>query len=104
MSETSFFSILFCRRCGFSLCDPCVTVHLHFKSKIVHGVVEYVNREDDDEACFCDSRPENRYTAYCKTCDVPICILCLSIKHKSHDVSELKDKIEELLKCIIRKK
>ena len=98
-SPVSFF----CRRCGIKLCDPCVTDHLRLKCKTGHDVVEYVNKEDYDEACFCDSHPENKCSAYCKTCDVPICILCLSIKHKSHDVSELKDKIEELLKCITLK-
>ena len=97
-SPVSFF----CRRCGVKLCDPCVTVHLRVKCITGHDVVEYVNKEDDD-ACFCDSHPENKCSAYCKMCDVPVCILCVSIKHKSHDVSELKDKIEELLICITRK-
>ena len=93
----------FCRRCGVKLCDPCVTVHLRVKCKTGHDVVNYASKEEDDDACFCDSHPESRCSAYCETCDVPICILCLSIKHRSHYVSELKDKVEELLKRITRK-
>ena len=82
-----------------------VTDHLLVKCKTGHDVVEYVNKEyDDDDACFCDSHPENKCSAYCKMCDVPICILCLSIKHKSHDVSELKRQNKGTLRMYYSKK
>ncbi|XP_052697510.1 uncharacterized protein LOC128175723 [Crassostrea angulata] len=89
----------FCRRCGVNLCDPCVPIHLRVKSKNGHDIVDYTSKDDDD-TCHCDSHPQNDCFAYCKTCDAPICILCVSIKHKSHEMSELSDKIEELLKVI----
>ncbi|XP_078323187.1 uncharacterized protein LOC111109841 [Crassostrea virginica] len=94
-SPVSFF----CRRCGVNLCDPCVLLHLRVKSKFGHDVVDYVSKDDDD-VCLCESHPENKCSAYCKECDVPICILCVSIKHKLHEISELQDKIDELLKDI----
>nr|XP_022326512.1 uncharacterized protein LOC111126286 [Crassostrea virginica] len=89
----------FCRRCGVNLCDPCVLLHLREKSKFGHDVVDYTSKDDND-VCLCDSHPENKCSAFCKNCDVPICILCVSIKHKSHEISELQSKIEELLKDI----
>nr|XP_022320064.1 E3 ubiquitin-protein ligase TRIM71-like [Crassostrea virginica] len=85
----------FCRRCGVNLCDSCLPDHVRAK----HDVVDYASKDDDD-VCFCDSHPENKCSAYCKKCDVPICILCVSIKHRSHEISELQDKVEELLKDI----
>uniref|UniRef100_A0A8W8I1U2 B box-type domain-containing protein n=2 Tax=Magallana gigas TaxID=29159 RepID=A0A8W8I1U2_MAGGI len=91
----------FCRRCGVNLCDPCVLIHLRVKSKNGHDIVDYTSKDDDD-TCHCDSHPQNDCSAYCKTCDAPICILCVSIKHKSHEMSELSDKIEELLKVIAK--
>nr|XP_034325698.1 tripartite motif-containing protein 45-like isoform X2 [Crassostrea gigas] len=91
----------FCRRCGVNLCDPCVPIHLRVKSKNGHDFVDYTSKDDDD-TCHCDSHPQNDCSAYCKTCDAPICILCVSIKHKSHEMSELSDKIEEFLKVIKR--
>nr|XP_034327028.1 uncharacterized protein LOC117689540 [Crassostrea gigas] len=91
----------FCRRCGVNLCDPCVTIHLRVKSTNVHEIVDFASKDDDD-TCHCDSHPQNDCSAYCKTCDAPICILCVSIKHKSHEMSELSDKIEELLKVIAK--
>ncbi|XP_078327084.1 uncharacterized protein LOC111122792 isoform X2 [Crassostrea virginica] len=94
-SPVSFF----CRRCGVNLCDPCVLLHLRVKSKFGHDVVDYASKDDID-VCLCESHPENNCSAYCKECDVPICILCVSIKHKLHEISELQDKIDELLKDI----
>ena len=88
-----------CQRCGVNLCDSCIPVHLRVKSKFGHDVVDYASKDDDD-VCLCDSHPENKCSAYCKKCDVPICILCVSIKHRSHEISELHDKVEELLKEI----
>ncbi|XP_022325290.2 uncharacterized protein LOC111125604 [Crassostrea virginica] len=91
----------FCRRCGVNLCDSCLPEHARVKSKFGHDVVDYASKDDDD-VCLCDSHPENKCSAYCKECDVPICILCVSIKHRSHEISELQDKVEELLKEITK--
>nr|XP_034327002.1 uncharacterized protein LOC117689525 [Crassostrea gigas] len=91
----------FCRRCGVNLCDTCIAIHVRVKSTNVHEIVDFASKDDDD-TCHCDSHPQNDCSAYCKTCDAPICILCISIKHKSHEMSELSDKIEELLKIIAK--
>ena len=91
----------FCRRCGVNLCDACIPVHLRVKSKTGHDLVDYVSKADDD-TCFCDSHPKHECSAFCKTCDAPICMLCVSIKHKSHKISELSDKMKELLQSITR--
>nr|XP_034304614.1 uncharacterized protein LOC105321083 [Crassostrea gigas] len=91
----------YCRRCGVNLCDSCLPIHMRVKSKNGHDVVDYVSKDDED-TCFCESHPKNECCAYCKTCNVPICMLCVSIKHKSHEMSELSDKIEELLKVIAK--
>ncbi|XP_056015628.1 uncharacterized protein LOC125675254 [Ostrea edulis] len=90
----------FCRRCGVNLCDPCVPVHLRIKSKTGHDVVDYASREGVDTST-CDSHPQNECSVYCQTCDVPICLVCVSIKHKSHEMSELSEKIDELMKTIM---
>lgn len=71
VSETSLF---FCRGCGVSLCDHCVSIHLRVKSKNVHVIVDYASKDDDDTG-FCESHPQNQCSTYCKNCDVPICIL-----------------------------
>ncbi|XP_052698103.1 uncharacterized protein LOC128176082 [Crassostrea angulata] len=85
----------FCRRCGVNLCDSCIPVHVRLKSKTGHDVVYFTSREDEN-TCLCESHPLNDCSAYCKTCDGPICFLCVSITHKTHEISELSDKIKEL--------
>nr|XP_022321637.1 E3 ubiquitin-protein ligase TRIM71-like [Crassostrea virginica] len=89
----------FCRRCGVSLCDTCVPDHLRVSSQSGHDVVDFA-KKDDDDMCFCESHPKHECSAFCKTCNLPICLLCVSIKHKSHNLSELSEKIEELLTSI----
>lgn len=91
----------FCRQCGVNICDTCLPKHVRVKSKNGHDVVDYVSKDDDDTG-FCESHPKIECSAYCKSCNVPICILCVSIEHKSHDMSELSDEIEELLKVIAK--
>ena len=94
-STVSFF----CRRCSVNLCDPCVPIHLRAQSENGHDIVDFASKDLDDSN-FCISHPEHKCSAYCKTCDIPICILCASIKHRRHEISELLEKIDELLKAI----
>ena len=82
----------FCRRCRVKLCDTCVPVHLRVKCKYGHDVVDFASK-CAEESNFCKSHPENICSAFCKTCDAPICLLCASVKHKLHDVSELTDEM-----------
>lgn len=51
---------------------------------------------------FCDSHFLNNCSAYCKTCKIPICSVCVSAKHKSHKIYELSYKIKKLLKVITK--
>nr|XP_022328448.1 uncharacterized protein LOC111127526 [Crassostrea virginica] len=39
----------FCRRCGVSLCDSCLSAHVRVKSKFGHDVVDYASKDDDDD-------------------------------------------------------
>lgn len=93
--------LFFCRLCRVNLCDHCIPIHLRINSKNGHDVVVYFSKDDDD-TCFCESHPRNECSVYCKTCSVPICIVCVSIKHKSHEMSELSDEIGDLLKVIVQ--
>ena len=83
----------FCRRCRINLCDSCIPGHLRVKSKFGHDVVDIGSKEKDD-SCFCDAHPQYTCSAYCKTCDVVICILCISIRHKLHEIIELSSNVE----------
>ncbi|XP_062618840.1 uncharacterized protein LOC134280442 [Saccostrea cucullata] len=80
-----------CNRCAVKLCSACVGPHMLTKPKNGHNVTEYNE---------CLTHPQHRFSAFCKTCDIPICVLCISIKHKTHRISELSEKVETLLNII----
>ncbi|XP_078327165.1 uncharacterized protein LOC111125741 [Crassostrea virginica] len=90
----------FCRQCKVNLCDSCIPNHLRAKSKTGHVIINFTTKYDDDDSCYCESHPQYECSSYCKTCEVPICLHCTA--HKSHQISELSDKIEELIKVIAR--
>nr|XP_022328648.1 uncharacterized protein LOC111127660 [Crassostrea virginica] len=54
----------------------------------------YIGSKDEDASCFCDAHPQYKCSAYCKTCDVVICIFCISIRHKLHEIIELSSNVE----------
>lgn len=91
--------LFFCRQCKFNLCEYCIEYHQRSKSRNGHDIVDYDERNNEDTS-QCGFHPQNECVAYCKSCNVPICLLCITLRHKSHDVSELSDKIEELLTVI----
>ncbi|XP_078341346.1 uncharacterized protein LOC144627657 [Crassostrea virginica] len=88
----------FCQGCQVNLCYDCIKKHMESDSSIVHSITDYKHK--NDAHTFCDSHSRMECTAYCKTCHVPICLQCVSIGHKSHEISELSDKIEELFQSI----
>ena len=81
----------FCRRCWVNLWDSCVPVHLRVSSQRGHDVVDFA-KKDDDDTCFWESHPKHECSAFCNTCDFPTCLLCVPIKHKSHNLCELSEK------------
>ena len=83
----------FCRRCKINLCDSCIPCHLRVKSEFGHDVVD-IGSKDEVDSCFCDAHPQYKCSAYCKTCDVVICIFCISIRHMSHEITELSSNVE----------
>ncbi|XP_065941508.1 tripartite motif-containing protein 2-like [Magallana gigas] len=88
-----------CRRCRVNLCDTCVPAHLREKAVSGHDMVEYGTKDEDDE-CICELHSPNGCTAYCKKCDIPICKLCISDKHSTHEKCPLFEQIVKLLKKI----
>ena len=92
----------FCRRCRINLCDSCIPGHLRVKSEFGHDVVD-IGSKDEDDSCFCDAHPQYKCSAYCKMCDVVICIFCISIRHKLHEIIELSSNVE-LFKRFSREK
>ncbi|XP_062601975.1 uncharacterized protein LOC134263606 [Saccostrea cucullata] len=53
-------------------------------------------KENKPEGTECSAHPKQECKAFCESCDIPICVLCVSIKHKTHEICELSEKIDTL--------
>ncbi|XP_061179556.1 uncharacterized protein LOC133188193 [Saccostrea echinata] len=84
-----------CKRCAVKLCSTCVGPHLLLKSVNGHEVTKYSeqNKSEDEE---CLTHPLQQFSAFCRTCDIPVCVLCVSIKHKTHNICEISEKVDLL--------
>ncbi|XP_062622177.1 uncharacterized protein LOC134283706 [Saccostrea cucullata] len=91
-----------CKRCFVNLCTTCVGPHLLSKSENGHNVVKY-NEQSNPEVGECLVHPQQQCCSFCKTCDIPVCVLCLTIKHKEHDTCELSEKVGILSDFITEK-
>ncbi|XP_061179971.1 uncharacterized protein LOC133188519 [Saccostrea echinata] len=84
-----------CKRCAVKLCSACVLPHMHINSENGHEVTNFIEQKKPDVG-ECLTHSKQPFSAFCKTCDIPICVLCASIKHKTHDICELSEKVNAL--------
>ncbi|XP_062595026.1 uncharacterized protein LOC134256394 [Saccostrea cucullata] len=91
--------IFTCKRCTVNLCHACVESHILLKSKNGHNVTKY-NEQNKPKGGECLTHPQQQCSAFCKTCDIPICVICVSIKHGTHDTCELSEKVDLLSEFI----
>lgn len=92
----------FCKRCKVSLCEACLPVHTRLKTIYGHAIIEYITDDDEGLTTNCTQHSGHDCEAFCEPCRIPVCLLCVSFEHKSHVISELTDKIPELLEDIMR--
>lgn len=83
----------FCNPCQSKLCDECVSPHLKLKSAKGHEIVEYHKRKDANNCCA--EHPDFDCHVFCKSCNLPICFICTSTKHKPHDMEELSEVLKD---------
>lgn len=83
----------FCNPCQSKLCGECVSPHLKLKSAKGHEIVEYHKRKDANNCCA--EHPDFDCHVFCKSCNLPICFICTSTKHKPHDMEELSEVLKD---------
>ncbi|XP_061167204.1 uncharacterized protein LOC133176049 [Saccostrea echinata] len=84
-----------CKKCVVKLCSVCVGPHMLIKSENGHDVTKY-NKQSKLEGGECKNHPKQHCSAFCNNCDIPICVLCVLNKHKTHDIIELSEKVDKL--------
>ncbi|XP_061177569.1 uncharacterized protein LOC133186333 [Saccostrea echinata] len=101
---------MYCDFCYVRLCKACVGEHLSDLSK-EHKVESFKQRRSTQNFSKCSTHKSKPCELHCAKCDIPVCSLCISGKHKGHtflDIiqifndkkEEMKNDLQELEKCL----
>ena len=80
-----------CDTCGKALCAQCKESHMRSKGTRHHVIVEYAEKLNPNylASILCHTHNTPDPELWCDTCNVPICMTCITEKHKGHEFSKL---------------
>ena len=86
-----------CDTCGKALCPQCKAKHLKDKATRHHVVVEYAKKLNPKylTGLRCHTHNTTDPELWCKTCDVPICVTCITEQHNGHKCCKIATKLSE---------
>ena len=84
----------FCNTCQVNLCVDCISQHVDTLKFQSHDIIHFKSRNIPLVSIQCRGHPGQKCEAYCRQCQIPVCIKCLIGPHKGHDVEELSFSIE----------
>ena len=89
----------YCNTCGDALCPTCKEHHLKSKGSGSHEVVPYSKKKEPtyyaNFRCSTVTHETKAAENWCDTCNVPICVKCITNKHKGHVFSIIAIKLSE---------
>ncbi|XP_072043929.1 E3 ubiquitin-protein ligase TRIM56-like [Amphiura filiformis] len=82
-----------CLDCDQYLCAPCLKAHKRFPALREHAIATFDEiktgkirpRSSIKRQLMCNRHPGNKAEIFCTTCEMPICHICATLKHKSPD-------------------
>ncbi|XP_072042962.1 uncharacterized protein [Amphiura filiformis] len=82
-----------CLDCDQYLCSPCLKAHRRFSALREHAIATFDEiktgkirpRSSIKRQLMCNRHPGNKAEIFCTTCEMPICHICATLKHKSPD-------------------
>lgn len=82
-----------CDTCLINLCTACVGEHKIIDESRGHQVVRFQSKRSDQYPNKCLSHSEKRCNKFCKQCQIPVCLLCISsgchFNHKIVDMQQI---------------
>ena len=90
----------YCNVCHFDLSSYCISTHMADKSKR-HEVVDFINRKEGPVLPGCKYHAKTLCEVYCNNCQEPTCVLCVTTRHKKHDITDINSILENLKQRII---
>jgi len=96
----SFPASKWCADCDSKQCEKCADQLHQVKKRKGHVVVSIYEKSQviatekkkdvpEDKSGRCVTHPEEKIVAYCKSCDEPICAVCMLKKHDGHQKLDL---------------
>lgn len=92
-----------CKPCQLNLCCECISNHLSDKTK-KHEVVELVSQQkhyNSADMPECSNHESYICDMFCKDCNIPICIKCLTSYHRQHNFISLEEFLNEKKKTML---
>ncbi|XP_061180405.1 E3 ubiquitin-protein ligase TRIM45-like [Saccostrea echinata] len=79
----------FCNSCQVKLCGNCINEHVNAQKLLPHDIVPFTNRKAKVVSQQCELHLGQRCEACCQQCDAVVCMKCVIISHKGHDIEEI---------------
>ena len=92
----------YCTVCRQTLCDGCEKVHKKVASSKDHEIVPRVQMASAVASTSCSRHPDQTVSLQCESCQILVCIKCVTVEHRRHPMVELskiyqdeKEKVEK---------
>lgn len=89
-----------CNLCHVDLCSSCILEHMKDKTKR-HEIVEFINRKKGYVLPECNLHKKTHCEMFCRDCRIPTCVFCVTTIHKKHDITRLREIIENRKQQIV---
>ena len=81
-----------CLTCNMKLCPECTDKHLRKQLFSNHKIKSLVSDNPNDVVCR--THTDKTVTYFCKTCNKPLCPICVENSHEHHSLGDLKSSLE----------
>ena len=84
----------FCNSCQVRLCVDCVSKHVNMVTSLPHDIVLFQNRKLQLTFDECQIHLDEKCLLHCRTCDIPVCVMCIVGPHKTHNLERAAEIFE----------
>ncbi|KAK3084967.1 hypothetical protein FSP39_022153 [Pinctada imbricata] len=90
----------YCIECKQTLCSQCEKSHKRVAATKNHNIVLRTQVGDIDTTTLTCTDHGDPASCHCEKCNIPVCIKCVTGKHKGHDMSDIFDVLEKEKKLL----